>query len=215
MKSANAIVQNNSKWFRRNGMKKLVYMFVLGALCLPAQAVSGQDKPQEKSPEKPKTEERAKVSIPVKVQIVFTEHDGDKKIASMPYSFVPVAGDKYSAYDSTSIRSGVRVPIETDGKDQKTTYLDVGSNIDCRVAAEEDGRFTLHLVFDRSTIYPAGASSEERLDVTRPNGQPLIRSFRISEHIILKDGQTSESVVSTDPLTGHVLRISVTLNVLK
>jgi len=196
-------------------MKKLIYLFLLGALCLSAQPASGQDKPQEKSPEKPKAEERGRIAIPVKVQIVFTEHDGDKKIASMPYSFVSTAGDKYGSYDSTSIRSGVRVPIETDGKDQKTTYLDVGSNIDCRIVAEEEGRFTLHLVFDRSAIYPGGASSEEKLGVTRPNGQPLIRSFRISENMILKDGQTSESVLSTDPLTGHILRISVTINVLK
>jgi hypothetical protein len=196
-------------------MKKLVYVFLLGALCLAAQPAPAQDKPQEKSPEKPKTEERAKVSIPVKVQIVFTEHDGDKKIASMPYSFVSTAGDKYGSYDSTSIRSGVRIPVEIDSKDQKTTYLDVGSNIDCRIVAEEDGRFTLHLVFDRSAIYAGGASAEEKLDVSRPNGQPLIRSFRLSEHMLLKDGQTSDSVLSTDPLTGHVLRISVTMNVLK
>jgi hypothetical protein len=196
-------------------MKKLVYVFLLGALCLPTQKVLSQEKPQEKSPEKPKAEERAKVAIPVKVQIVFTEHDGDKKIASMPYSFVSIAGDKYGSWDSTSIRSGVRVPIETDGKDQKTTYLDVGSNIDCRIVAEEDGRFTLHLVFDRSAIYPGGASGEEKLEISRPNGQPLIRSFRISEHMLLKDGQNSDSVLSTDPLTGHVLRVSVTLNMLK
>jgi hypothetical protein len=196
-------------------MKKLVYLFLLGAFFLPAQLVSGQDKPQEKSTEKPKAEVRAKVSIPVKVQIVFTEHDGDKKISSMPYSFVSTAGDKYGSYDSTSIRSGVRIPVEIDSKDQKTTYLDVGSSIDCRIVAEEDGRFTLHLAFDRSTIYPGGSLAEEKLEVSRPNGQPLIRSFRISENMILKDGQTSESVLSTDPLTGHVLRVSVTINVLK
>jgi len=196
-------------------MKKLVYMFLLGTFCLPARPVSGQEKPQEKSAEKPKAEERLKVAIPVKVQMVFTEHDGDKKISSMPYSFVATAGDKYGSWDSTSIRSGVRIPVEIDSKDQKTTYLDVGSNIDCRIVAEEDGRFTLHLVFDRSAIYPGGGPAEEKLEVSRPNGQPLIRSFRISENIILKDGQSSESVLSTDPLTGHVLRVSVTINVLK
>jgi hypothetical protein len=196
-------------------MKKLSYLFLFGALCLGAQPVSGQDKPQEKSTEKPKAEDRGKLTIPVRVQIVFTEHDGDKKISSMPYSFVSSARDMTRSFDSTSIRSGVRIPIETDGKDQKTTYLDVGSNIDCRIILEEDGRFTLHLVFDRSAIYPGGASSEEKLEVTRPNGQPLIRSFRISENMILKDGQTSEGVVSTDPLTGHTLRVSVTINVQK
>jgi len=29
----------------------------------------------------------------------------------------------------------------------------------------------------------------------------------------LKDGQTSENLVSTDPLNGHTLRVSVTINV--
>jgi len=198
-------------------MKKLVCLVLLGALFLPAQPVSGQDKPQEKPTEKAKTVERSKPAIPVKVQIVFTEHDGDKKIVSMPYSFVSTARDIYNYANSagTSIRSGVRIPVETDGKDQKTTYLDVGSNIDCRIIAEDDGRFALNLVFDRSAIYPGGASGEEKLEVTRPNGQPLIRSFRISENMILKDGQNSESVLSTDPLTGHILRVSVTINVLK
>jgi hypothetical protein len=198
-------------------MKKLVYLFLLGVLCTPLQQVSGQDKSQEKSPEKPKAEERGKVAIPVKVQIVFTEHDGDKKIASLPYSFVSTARDIYNYGNSaaTSIRSGVRIPVETDGKDQKTTYLDVGSNIDCRIIAEDDGRFVLNLVFDHSAIYPGGTSGEEKLEVTRPNGQPLIRSFRTNESFLLKDGQTSESVVSTDPLTGHILRLSVTINVVK
>lgn len=198
-------------------MKKLVYMFMLGALLLCGQPASGQEKPQEKAPEKPKAVERTKPAIPVKVQIVFTEFDGDKKISSLPYSFISSAHDifSYGNWASTSIRSGVRIPVETDGKDQKTTYLDVGSNIDCRILAEDDGHFALNLVFDRSAIYPGGTSGEEKLEVNRPNGQPLIRSFRTNESFLLKDGQTSESVASTDPLTGHILRLSVTINVLR
>jgi hypothetical protein len=33
--------------------------------------------------------------------------------------------------------------------------------------------------------------------------------------MILKDGQTSENIMSTDPLNGHTLRVSVTINVQK
>jgi len=196
-------------------MKKLVYLLLLGALWLPAQRVYGQEKSQEKSAEKPKIDDRGKVAIPVKVQIVFTEHDGDKKITSMPYSFISAAGDRIASFEGTSIRDGVRVPIEVEGKDQKTTYLDVGSNIDCRVVAEEDGRFRLNMIFERSAIYPGSAAGEEKLEVSRPNGQPLIRTFRMNVNILLKDGQTSEGVLATDPLTGHILRVSVTINVLK
>ena len=54
----------------------------------------------------------------------------------------------------------------------------------------------------------------ERL-VSEPNGQPLVRQFRTLEGFILKDGQTSENILSTDPLNGHTMRVSVTINIQK
>jgi hypothetical protein len=131
-------------------MKRLIYLCLLGALCWPLQKARAQDKSQEK----PKAEEKAKSSIPVKVQIVFTEYDGEKRISSMPYSFMTITDEKMGGNYSTSLRTGIRIPIETDGKDQKTTYMDVGSNIDCGVKSEEDGRFRVFLIFDRSALYP-------------------------------------------------------------
>src|SRR5713226_846820 len=192
-------------------MKRLIHLCLLGALCLPSQHLRAQDK----SPEKSKAEERAKSSIPVKVQIVLSEYDGDKKISSMPYTFMAIAGEeKVGRTYSTSLRNGIRIPIETDGKDQKTTYMDVGSNIDCDVHTEEDGRFHVFLIFDRSALYPNKSSEGERL-VAEPNGLPLIRQFRTAENLILKDGQSSENLLSTDPMNGHTFRISVTINVQK
>lgn len=190
-------------------MKKLIYFCLLGTLSLPLQGIWAQDKAQEK----PKAEEHAKSPIPVKVQIVFTEYDGDKKISSMPYTFTAIADERTGGY-GTSLRTGVRIPIEIDGKDQKTTYIDVGSNIDCGVHSEEDGRFRLNLIFDRSALYPNKSEQGERL-VAEPNGQPLVRQFRTNENLLLKDGQTSETVLSTDPLNGHTMRVSVTINVQK
>jgi hypothetical protein len=187
-------------------MKKWSYLFLFGALCLPLLQLHAQ--------EKPKSEERAKVSTPIKVQIVFTEHDGEKKTSSMPYSFLVIADDKRGGPYSTSVRTGIRVPIELEYKDQKTTYLDIGTNIDCGIQTEDDGRFRVYLIFDRSALYPNKSSEGERL-VNQPNGQPLIRQFRTSENLILKDGQTSENLLSTDPLNGHTLRVSVTINVQK
>jgi hypothetical protein len=187
-------------------MKKLVYLILLGALCQPVVQVCAQ--------EKPKTEERAKVPTPIKVQIIFTEYDGDKKISSMPYTFTVISDEKVGGHYSTSLRTGVRVPIETEGKDQKTTYMDIGSNIDCGIQSEDEGRFHLYLIFDRSALYPNKTSEGERL-VANPGGQPVVRQFRTSENLILKDGQTSENLLSTDPLNGHTFRVSVTINVQK
>ena len=191
-------------------MKRFIYLCLMGALSLPMQQVCAQ----EKSQEKPKTEERAKPSISIKVQIVFTEYDGDKKISSLPYSFMTIPDERVGGLYSASLRTGVRIPIEVDGKDQKTTYMDVGSNIDCGVRSEEDGHFRVNLIFERSALYPNKSSENERLVLT-PNGLPLVRQFRTSENLILKDGQTSEDIMSTDPLNGHVIRVSVTINVQK
>ncbi|HEV1994993.1 MAG TPA: hypothetical protein VGR03_11735 [Candidatus Acidoferrum sp.] len=187
-------------------MKRLIYLCVLGALCLPLQLVRAQ--------EKSKAEDRIKVPTPIKVQIVFTEFDGEKKISSMPYSFVVITDEKMGGNYSTSLRTGVRIPIEVDGKDQKTTYMDVGSSIDCGIRTEDDGRYHINLSFDRSALYPNKSSEGERL-VAEPNGLPLIRQFRAAENLILKDGQTSENLLSTDPLNGHTLRVTVTINVQK
>lgn len=190
-------------------MRKLIYFCLLGTLSLPLVPLWAQDKTQEK----PKSEERATALIPIKVQVVFAEFEGDKKISSMPYAFT-VPADKSGSNYGASIRTGVRVPIEIDGKDQKTTYLDIGSNIDCRIQSGEDGRFLVSLNVDRSAIYPNKSSEGERL-VNEPNGLPLIRQFRSSESLLLKDGQTSENTLSTDPMSGHTMRVSVTINVQK
>ena len=192
-------------------MKRIAYLLLLAALC---NLHSPQAFAQEKTQEKPKTEERAKPSVPIKVQIVFTEYDGEKKISSLPYSFLTIADERVGGYYSASLRTGVRVPVEMGSKDQQTTYMDIGSNIDCGIRSEEDGRYRVYLIFDRSALYPNKSSEGERM-VANPNGQPLVRQFKTSESLILKDGQTSENILSTDPLNGHVLRVSVTINVMK
>ena len=191
-------------------MKKFTYLLLIGTLGLPWQPLLAQDKAQEKA----KTEERAKPSLPIKVQVVFTESDGEKRVSVMPYTFMVVSDDRVGGYYSTTLRTGVRIPVETDGKDQKTTYMDIGANIDCGIRSEEDGRFRVYLTFDRSALYPNKSAEGERL-VNEPNGLPLVRQFRTSESVILKDGQSMENILSTDPLNGHALRVSVSINVQK
>jgi hypothetical protein len=186
-------------------MKKPFYL-ILASLLLFALPLHAQ--------EKPKSEERVKVQTPIKVQIIFTEYDGDKKVSSMPYAFTVISDEKMGGRYSTSLRTGIRVPIETEGKDQKTTYMDIGSNIDCGIETEEDGRFHVLLIFDRSALYPNKSTEGEKL-VANPGSQPLIRQFRTSQNLLLKDGQTSDNLLSTDPMSGHTLRVSVTINVQK
>jgi hypothetical protein len=52
----------------------------------------------------------------------------------------------------------------------------------------------------------------------QPSGQfpePIIRQFKSDLTLIQRDGQTVESTFATDPLTGKLFKVSVTLNLLK
>src|SRR5260370_39447089 len=155
-------------------MKKLSWLLLFGGLCLPLLQLHAQ--------EKPKSEERAKVPTPVKVQIVFTEYDGDKKVSSMPYAFTVITDERVGGNYSTRLRTGIRVPIETDGKDQKTTYMDIGTNIDCGIKSEDDGRYHLYLIFDRPPLYPTKSPEGARL-VPNPVSHPVVRQCRTDENL--------------------------------
>jgi len=150
----------------------------------------------------PKKSDLTQAVTPLRVQVVFTEFDGEKKISNLPYTLA-VNADERRANPTSQIRSGVRIPIQTDK--EKMTYLDVGTNIDCSAVLQDDGRFKLQMTVERSAITSDSPSPSN----------PVVRTFRANMNPVLKDGQTAESIVSTDPLNGHIYRVSITLTVLK
>lgn len=152
---------------------------------------------------KSKPDDRTPAVTPLRVQVVFIEYDGDKKVSALPYSF-SVNADERRARPGSLIRNGVRIPVST-GKEQ-FTYIDIGTNLDCSATLQEDGRYKLQLTLDRSSVMPETPSGSTN---------PVVRQFRVEINQVMKDGQTVESVVSTDPLNGHSYHVSVTLNVVK
>src|SRR4029077_20077570 len=113
-------------------MKKLIRILAVVALLFYCLLGHAQDKTNPS--------EKAKPSIPVKLTVVLTENDGEKRVASLPYSILVNSdtGGGHANY-STYTRVGVRVPVLSGGKEGQSTFVDVGSNIDCGVQAEEDG----------------------------------------------------------------------------
>ncbi|HUL15420.1 MAG TPA: hypothetical protein VLV88_05450 [Terriglobales bacterium] len=187
-------------------MKKRISLFALFLIAMLtcsqlAPMAVGQEKPKDSPPAK--SAEPASSPIPLRIQVVFTEYDGDKKIVSLPYSFT-VNADEHHARPDTQIRDGARLPISWN-KDQNLQYLDIGTNIDCSAQTEGEGRYKLVLTVERSSASQESSST---------NG-PVIRQFRAEMNPILRDGQTLESVMATDPVNGHVYRVSVTLIVPK
>jgi hypothetical protein len=182
-----------------------------GLLLFLAPAVKAQDKPAAEtlSP------------ISVKLQVVLSEYDGQKKISTLPYTIPSVLTDRFS---STSLRVGVRVPVNTSSKngESSVTYVDVGTNIDCRANRVADGRFNVDLKIDRSSLYVAFRDKEGNVQGKEwvsgdrpPSDQPMIQQFRGDIGLLLRDGQGSETTVATDPVTGRVLKVEAVLNVLK
>jgi len=150
--------------------------------------------------------------VPLKVTVVFTEYDGEKKVSSLPYALF-LKADENSRYVG-KVRMGVRVPIWTGGKESAVQYQDVGSNLDCSAQAAEDGKYMLDMSLERSSIYP---NSSEYPAASKPEErpQPLMRQFRANLALLLRDGQTMQNTVATDPLNGHTVKVEVTLNIVK
>jgi hypothetical protein len=92
-------------------------------------------------------------------------------------------------------------------------YRDVGTNIDCTVERPtDDGRFQIALTFDDTSVYGEGLAPGTNAP---PAGNPSFRSFRASDSLMLKDGQTAQFTTATDKVSGDVIKVDVTLTVVK
>jgi hypothetical protein len=168
------------------------------------------------SSEKPRAEGRAEKVTPLKMHVVLTEFDGDKKVKSLPYAFV-VDSDR-NGYQFTKMRVGTKVPIYA-GPGKDTQYIDVGTNIDCRVTRGDASTFRVELVIERSWVdsYVTLPASKTAADdkSTAPGPQPIVQQFKTEMEASLVDGQSAEVTQATDPVSGKMLKIEVSLLVLK
>ncbi len=177
----------------------------LAILFLLAGTAAAQDKP------KPASED--KTGVPVKVQVVFSEFDGEKKVSSLPYTLSLLATLDRS-HNFTSLRMGLKVPIQTSNKEGQSQmqYMDVGTSIDARVEPLPDGRFQTNVQVRRSSVHTLEGSTVRTGEFS---GRPVLREFTTQFEFLLRDGQTAQTTMATDPVSGHVLKVDVTLNVVK
>jgi len=189
------------------------------ALMMVALTSLAQEEEKKQDEAAPTHAEKAEKMVGVKATIIFAEFEGDKKVKSLPYTLVLAAREGPGGYPPvgySKLRMGSRVPVYT-GKENGMQYLDVGSNIDCQASRLPDGSFDLRLGLDRSWIEGDVPVPVEK--TTQPaSGQfpePVIRQFRSDLSLIVRDGQSVESTFATDPLSGKVFKVQVTLNVTK
>ena len=189
-----------------------IYGLIAACLLLPVFPVVAQDKsPNEET----KIAAQRQDGPQLKVQIVFSEYEGDKKVKSLPYTLmVLVGGDT----NWSKMRIGDRVPVASgkEGGGIQFQYLDVGTNIDCRAFSASGGRFRLYLNLERSWVQsdvPMATAKDNSVEVQFH--LPTIRSFRADTNVLLREGQAVEIDFATDPVSGKVVKLEVSMNVVK
>jgi hypothetical protein len=197
-----------------------VIAFALAAVAAPGHAREEPKPEAAKSPE-PVTPRRTPTLL--RVQIAIARYQGERKVASIPYTLLLTTDGK-----KVLLRMGVEVPIAVThvGKPDAQSsfpvtsfqYKNVGTNIDCRVEDRVgDGLFQLLLNVESSSIYTTseGRTPGGLVETGLVPDRPLFRTFNVALNPTLRDGQTVQTVASTDPVTGEVVKIDVSLNVVK
>jgi hypothetical protein len=185
-----------------------------------------QDQPPAAPPEtKPAAARRIPPPIPLRVTVTLSRYQGEKRISSMPYT-IGVAASGYGPAPKTTLRMGVDVPItqavfagpSTDGKSappmSSYSYRSVGTNIDCSATYDEAaaGLFQLTLTVSDSSV---GLDTPKRAGGGIAPDVPSFRNFNSSFTALLRDGQTTQYTSATDPVTGELMKIDVTVNLMK
>lgn len=161
------------------------------------------------------TPEAAKARIPLEIEVVIARYDGPKKISSLPYTLAVNANGtevQLNVGGEVAVPSTAFTPVASDQKVNPLTsytYRSIGTGIQARASTTEDGRFDLQLFIDESSVYTQPTS------VPGLGQAPAFRSFRSRNTLLLRDGQMREYTAATDRVSGEVVKVSVTLKVVK
>lgn len=178
-------------------MKFYVSKFTLAALLMFAAAVTtaGQAPPPALKP-----------MTPLKVQVVISRYEGDKKVSSLPYTLSVTANG-----ERVRLRMGSQIPVPSStpstlpnqGPVQSFSFVTVGTSIDSMATTTDDGRYRVEVSIEDTSI-------QERVP-TLP--VPTLRTFSIGNTMTLRDGQTAQFTSAADKTTGEVVKVDVTLTV--
>lgn len=155
-------------------------------------------------------------AVTLKLTVVILRFEGEKKVGSLPFVLMVIPGGERDG-DGTSIQMGSEVPVPTttltDGKPTSSyQYRSIGTNITAAGKAADDGRFNVVLSVTDSQVL---ADSVAGAPAARPDLPPRYQSFRSSNRLLLRDGQTVQYIAASDRTSGEVIKVDVTMNVIK
>lgn len=203
----------------------VVFVFATGAL------LAGGAAAEETTPAASPGPRGLAPSTQLQVEIVISRYDGERKVASIPNSFLLAAYPRDTPrgkHPRSELKMGVEVPIpvttfapasgEKGGSMPPVTsfqYRNVGTNIQCRAREVGSGIFEIDLWLDSSTVYAGAGVEDASYEAQASGGRTMFRTFNVVLRPLLRDGESVETVASTDPVTGEVVKVSVSLGVVK
>jgi Flp pilus assembly secretin CpaC len=152
--------------------------------------------------------------VPLKLQVVLSKYQGEKKVSSMPYVLSLATGQP-----RVSLRMGGEIPIATTSAGGTVpalvsfNYRPVGTNIDCWATALDEGRYSVNIGLEDSSVY--SADQDVKGLSKSASDMPSFNTFKVNETVILRDGESSQFTSATDKISGQVIKVDVTLTVLK
>ena len=156
-------------------------------------------------------------AVTLKVTITISRWDAEKKVSSSPYVLMVVpsygkVAEMGADGDSTTVQMGSETPVPstaiTEGKPAPSyQYKNLGTNISVSARPVDEGRYNVSVgVQDSQLGTPqtiAGSTVARYL------------TFRSNNRLTMRDGQTTQYAVATDTITGQVVKLDVTMNVVK
>lgn len=185
---------------------KMATLVVMVGLMAPSTSAQSKVIPPPSS-SSPASQPRAGI-VPLSVRVVITRSLDGKPATIRPYELEVPANDK----DGATLGSGVQILIPMVTVGDKVTgpvYKDVGTVIKCGATSLEAGRFRVSLELEDASVLPDAKLPSDG------NRGPWIQTFRTEQVLVLRDGQTTEFASGIDRVSGELVKVAVTLTVVK
>lgn len=201
-----------------------VFVLALSAATLGSGASMAQQAPPPLGPGTPVPTTQLRLGVEI------SRFEGERKVATIPNTFLLAAYPRdipANRHPKSELRMGVEVPIPVttfpavsgeDGAIAPATsfqYRNVGTNIVCRAREIGGGVFEVFLVLETSTVYGGADVEEAAYEAQAPGGRTMFRTFNVSFRPLLRDGESAETLASADPVSGEVVKVQVSLDVVK
>ncbi len=169
---------------------------------------------------------QAVVPVTLKLTVVISRFTGEKKTGNLPFSLMVIPGQGERDGERTELQAGARVPVpqttfsaSVSGGAATTpqtsySYQQFGTNISAagRLLDAGSNAYSVWLNVTDSQLL---SDTPEQAQYAQGVRLPRYQSFTSSNRLILRDGQTVQYTAATDKTSGEVIKLDVTLNVIK